>query len=280
MAGHVRLLNDDDLSAARRVLSARPVENVFVAARVRAGGLERFRLGCSVLGYWRGSELIAMLHSGANLVPVNADEPEIVEAFVEWLGPARTCSSIIGPSAVALGMWQGLGRRWGHNWSTVREVRARQPMMSISTDPVIAPDPRVRRVTMKDYNAYFNAAVSMYVEEVGQSPIQGDSSSYRLYVRRLIESGRAFGIVERGRVIYKSDLGSVTPGVGQIQGVWLSPELRGQRLAPAAMAGVVRLAQEVAPTVSLYVNDFNQPARATYRRMGFREVGEFATVLY
>ena len=280
MPGHVRLLDDDDLPAARRLLRARPVENVFVAARVRVGGLQRFRLGCSVFGYMRGNELVAMLHSGANLVPVNAEEPEIVDAFVEFLGAARTCSSIIGPSDVAMGMWQGLSARWGHNWSTVREVRARQPMMSISGEPTIAPDPRVRRITMSDYHAYFSAAVAMYTEEVGQSPIQGDESSYRNYVRRLIETGRAFGIVDRGRVIYKSDLGSVTPGVAQIQGVWLSPDLRGQGLAPAAMAGVVRLAREVAPTISLYVNDFNRPARATYRRMGFREVGEFATILF
>lgn len=251
-----------------------------MAARVRIGGLERVRLGCSVFGYVRGSELVSMLHSGANLVPVNADDPEVVEAFVEFLGPARTCSSIIGPSGVAMAMWQGLAQRWGHNWSSIREVRARQPMMSIGTDPVIAADQRVRRITMNDYHAYFTAAVAMYTEEVGQSPIQGDESSYRLYVRRLIESGRAFGIIEQGRVIYKSDLGSVTPGVAQIQGVWLSPELRGQHLAPAAMAGVVRLAREVAPTISLYVNDFNQPARATYRRMGFKEVGEFATILF
>jgi uncharacterized protein len=34
-----------------------------------------------------------------------------------------------------------------------------------------------------------------------------------------------------------------------------------------------------APLVTLYVNDYNTSARATYERLGFREVGEFATVL-
>jgi predicted GNAT family acetyltransferase len=32
--------------------------------------------------------------------------------------------------------------------------------------------------------------------------------------------------------------------------------------------------------VSLYVNDFNAPARASYRRVGFREVGQYASVLF
>jgi predicted GNAT family acetyltransferase len=44
---------------------------------------------------------------------------------------------------------------------------------------------------------------------------------------------------------------------------------------------VVALAQEtIAPVVSLYVNDYNHAARAAYERVGFRQVGTFASVLF
>jgi predicted GNAT family acetyltransferase len=46
------------------------------------------------------------------------------------------------------------------------------------------------------------------------------------------------------------------------------------------MAAVVDLAQQFAPVTSLYVNDYNARARATYERVGFRQVGTFATVLF
>ena len=120
----------------------------------------------------------------------------------------------------------------------------------------------------------------MYTEEVGVSPDQGKPAGYRFYVRQLITSGRAFGLIERGRVLFKADIGSVAGNVCQVQGVWLDPALRGQGLAPAAMAAVVDLARQTAPTVSLYVNDFNLAAVATYRRVGFVDVGEFATIHY
>ena len=240
--GSVRVLGRSDLAAAIRVLSANPVENVFVASRVRAAGLEQTNLGCPVWGYERDGALRALCHAGSNLVPVNADEGAI-EAWTEFAGPQRTCASIIGPSPVALELWRRLSDRWGSCWGDVRNVRPHQPVMSISTPPVGPIDHRVRRVTLDHWNAYTDAAVKMYTEEIGVSPVQGNPAGYRFYVRQLITSGRAFGIFDRDRVIFKADLGSVSGSVCQVQGVWLDPALRGRGLAAPAMAAVVRLAQ-------------------------------------
>lgn len=87
-------------------------------------------------------------------------------------------------------------------------------------------------------------------------------------------------LVEEGRILFKADLGSVGVGAGQVQGVWVDPAYRGQRIAAPAMARVVELARREIDWVSLYVNDYNAPAMATYRRVGFRDVGLFATILF
>ena len=277
--GQVRVLGRADVPSAIRVLSTRPVENVFVAARVRAAGLEPSSLGCPVWGYERAGALRSLCHAGSNLVPVNADA-EALEAWTEYAGNHRMCASIIGPSVVAMDLWRRLGERWGATWSDVRDVREHQPVMTIVDDPRVPPDLRVRRVTLEHWDAYTEAAVKMYTEEIGVSPVSGNAAGYRFYVRQLITSGRAFGMFDGDRVLFKADLGSVSGSVCQVQGVWLDPELRGRGMAPAAMAAVVALARAVVPTVSLYVNDYNTAARATYDRVGFRQVGEFATIHY
>jgi predicted GNAT family acetyltransferase len=278
--GSVRVLGREDVPDAVRVLSARPVENVFVAARVRAAGLDPATLGCQVWGYERDGALAALCHAGSNLVPVNADD-EALAAWTEYAGRQRMCASIIGPAETATRFWKMLGDRWGPTWSEVRDVRPHQPVMTIVGEPLVAPDPRVRRVTLEHWDAYTDAAIKMYTEEIGVSPVSGNSAGYRFYVRQLISSGRAFAMFDDdGRVLFKADLGSVSGSVCQVQGVWLDPALRGRGLAPAAMAAVVRLARTVVPTVSLYVNDYNHAARATYDRVGFTQVGEFATIHY
>ncbi len=278
LSGPVRVLGTPDLSAAVRVLGVRPLENVFVASRIRQGGLEAFTLGCDVWGYEDGGELRSILHHGANLVPVNADD-DALDAYAAALGPRRRCASIVGEASMALGLWRRLAAAWPAVWGNPREVRAHQPLLVITGPPQVAPDPRVHRVGAGDVDSYFEAAVAMYTEEVGVTPLDG-SNGYRWYVERLLEQGRAMGIVDQGQVVFKSDVGAATSTVCQVAGVWLRPDLRGRGLSAPAMAGVVALCLEQWQTVSLYVNDFNVRARALYRRVGFDEVGEMASILF
>ena len=89
----------------------------------------------------------------------------------------------------------------------------------------------------------------------------------------MISSGRAFGIFEGNRVLFKADLGSVSGSVCQVQesGWNLSCAARGWLLPATCGCRPVGRAHHHALTVSLYVNDYNLPARATYARVGFTQ---------
>lgn len=267
-----------DAPLVRELVAADPVGSVFIGSRLDAGVLNP--AGPGVLWGWPDRRPVALLHSGANLVPL-AGDLAAVPAFVEAVGRRRTCQSIVGPSWLALPLWDALSRRWGSSYREVRDVRQRQPVMSLSSPPVVAADPRVRPITSSEFGSYLEASVAMYTEEVGTDPLAGSGGTgYRSYCRWLVDTGRAFGIVENGRVIFKSDIGAASGGVAQIQGVWLDPSLRGRGLAAAAVAGVVEYVLADYATASLYVNDFNLRAIRSYQRVGFATVGEFATVLY
>ncbi len=274
----VRVLDDRHRAEALAILDADPVANVFVASRVHTAGLDPRRLGAQMWGYLRDGRLTSLCYSGANLIPVAAG-PEAVRAFAERArAQGRRCSSIVGPVDAVAELWEILSPYWG----PPRAVRARQPVMATSTVPDVPADPAVRRVTMEEFDIVYPACVAMFTEEVGVSPHTGDGGVlYRSRVAELIRDGRAFARIEDGRVLFKAEIGAVTPLACQVQGVWVPPDLRGEGRSVSGMSAVVREAlRSVAPTVSLYVNDYNTRARAAYRRVGFTEVGTFMSVLF
>jgi predicted GNAT family acetyltransferase len=275
----VRILGESDVPAVLAFLGRDPVTNVFIESRVRLGGGRAFRMGGELWGYAPDGELRGVCYSGANLVPA-CEDPQGLVAFAERARRgARRCSSIVGPAAQVDVLWEHLTPEWGSG----RDQRLDQPLLSMAVDPLIAVDPDVRLVRPDEVDVLLPACVAMFTEEVGVSPLVHDGGAmYRARVSELVHGHRSFARFDRdGQVVFKAEVGAVSPSVAQVQGVWVAPDRRGQGLAVPGMAAVVAMARRtLAPTVSLYVNGYNEPALRTYERVGFRRVGRFATVLF
>lgn len=263
-----------DATAVRRVLDSDPVAACMVAARVADHGIEPRTMGGEL--WTRRHPLESLCFAGANLIPLRGGIADLQAFADQALGTTRRCSSLVGRADLVMPMWDRLNRGWG----PARDVRDRQPLLALDTRPVCAPDPAVRRVRIDELDAYLVAAVDMFIGEVGVDPRAGDGGrSYRRRVAALIAAGRAYARFEQGRVVFKAEIGSQSPAVGQIQGVWVHPEWRGHGLGTAGTAAVAASVIDGGRIASLYVNGYNTVARAAYARVGFREVGTFATIL-
>ena len=274
----LRLLTDRDRAEALALCDRDPIANVFVKARLQASGLDPMRLGAQVWGFHEAGQLVSFCYVGANMVPVQAGHAALAAFAERARKQGRRCSSIAGPADAVGDLWRHLEPYWDRP----REIRDRQPLMAIASEPLVDPDPDVRLVRPGEVGILLPASVAMFTEEVGVSPIGVDGgAAYRARVTELVASGRSLAKIEAGQVVFKAEIGAVTAQACQVQGVWVPPELRGRGHASRGMAAVVRFARRsLAPVVSLYVNDFNTPARAAYRRVGFTEVGTFMSVLF
>lgn len=274
----VRQLGEAERGAVERLLDQDPYAAAQVIERVTEHGLSTWRADGRILGYGTARRIESLCWLGGQLTPVRAGPPAVA-AFADLLrAEQRFCSSIVGQADGVLGLWEQLSADWG----PARDVRPNQPLLAADTVPRLRADPAVRLVRPAELDLLFPAAVAMYTEEVGVSPLTEDGgSSYRRRLADLVRARRAYARIEDGRVVFKAELAVVTRRTAQIQGVWVDPAWRGRGLATSAMVTVLRDAlARVAPTVSLYVNDYNEPARRVYRRCGFRPVGTFATVLF
>ncbi|WP_310526654.1 GNAT family N-acetyltransferase [Nocardioides sp.] len=275
----VRLLGPDDRDDFLALTSLDPVVNVFAAYRARVTNLEPRWLGGEIWGRFEDDRLVAGCHMGANLVPVQCT-PDDVGLFADRaLDRMRSTATIVGPHDAVAALWETVGDRW----STPRETRWRQPHLQIAGDPHVSPDPEVRVTTAADLTALYPACVDMYTEEVGVSPeTAGGKDLYQARVRQLISRSWSFArFDESGRVIFKAEVACASPYAAQVQGVYVHPDRRGEGLSIVGMAAVVALVREqIAPTVSLYVNEWNTAARAAYARVGFTETTRLSTLMF
>jgi len=274
LAGDRRVSVVRDAPAVWRVFGDDPVGSCMVAARVADYGIDPAAMGGEL--WTRRGAHESLCFAGANLIPLRGAREDLNAFADEAMSVRRRCSSLVGRTELVMPMWERLEAAWG----PARDVRDTQPLMALSRHPNCDIDPGVRQVRPDELDAYLVAAVDMFIGEVGVDPRLGDGGrGYRRRVASLIAAGRAWARFERGEVIFKAEVGSQSPGVGQIQGVWVHPERRGQGLGTGGTATVAAVIVGSGRTASLYVNGFNAVARAAYARVGFAEIGTFATIL-
>lgn len=283
-----------DLEPAFELCQADPVANVVPLAHIETA----MKSGIIPSGLWavrssgpHGRRVQGVVWSGANLTAVlatDADDEDDARAELAAAIVTRLTrpAAIVGQSQLTLDLW-GRIEPW---WGPARQVRERQVSMAASMSPPEGESPRVdveglRRATLADYDALLPAAVHMFIGEVGYDPMLHGREAYEDRLQHLVRQGRSYvqyGTVDGSRtVVFKADVGVVGGQVAQVQGVWTHPGVRGNGVGRAGMASLIRQVRaDHAPTVSLYVNDFNQAALRTYRAVGFRHVGEFATVMF
>ena len=275
----LRRLYGTDKSRAIAFLDQDPVDAVLARASI-----DRIGIGPSsaLAQFEPGTRTIrALAWDSGNLIPLGFDAEGLESLADTVLAHGKLCGSLVGPADQVLGLWDLLEYSWGPS----REVRPRQYSMVIDHPPLLEPDPTVRPARPAEQALVLPASVAMFTEEVGYDPtVYGNSYAGR--ASRLIRDGMTYiktGPALEGagtRVIFKADVGAFAGGVAQIQGVWVAPDMRNRGIGGAAMAAVVdHVRASFSPLVSLYVNDFNTGAVKVYQRVGFRIVGEWATVM-
>jgi predicted GNAT family acetyltransferase len=226
-------------------------------------------------GRWEDGDLRSVCWAGGNIEPVGVTAQE-AHVYAELAQMRRARYSLVGNADAVLGMWGVLEKSW-----SARELRRDQPLMEIARPALVEADPETRQGRPDELERVFPAAVAMFTEEVGVSPLAW-AESYKQRVLGLLERGNTYVRLtgDGSRVLFKADLGARAGRRAQIQGVWTDPEHRGRGLCTHGLAALVdhSLTQGIS-SLSLYVNDYNVAARTAYEKIGFTTVGHWATVM-
>lgn len=277
MPGELKVLTTRHLPELLALVDRDPVKHCFVASRL-VDPMDPWSLGGLMWGWFESGRLRCAMYVGANLIPIETTPAARAGFAAHARRLGRRCSSIVGPADEVHDLWRLLAPAWG----VPREIRARQHLMAISGPPTYPPHPQLRLLHAEELDLLMPAAIAMFTEEVGVSPVaHGGGLAYRGRLAQIVRDRRALAIVSDQRIVFKAEIGSATNRACQVQGVWVDPQMRGRGLGVAGMAAVVAHARtHISPIVSLYVNDYNHTAVATYEQVGFEIVGTFTTILF
>jgi len=177
--------------------------------------------------------------------------------------------AIISPAPLVDSLWKRLQAQLDP--PTV--VRMSQPVYAIAGRLDYPDLKEVRYSTPRDLDVLVPACAAMHNEEVGIDPLERDAPGYRERIRELVEKKRSLVRMVDKTVAAKCEFSAVTPEAVQLMGVWTDPRYRRRGLSRALLREVCGHLARKGRSITLFVNDFNQPAIALYESLGFKRIG-------
>jgi RimJ/RimL family protein N-acetyltransferase len=256
------------------LLRRHPVRNVLLEHLVRSGAIGRVPgfYGCQgregidavlLVGVQGGAFLEARTEQALRALGSYSGEldvrPRHVTAPEEWMQPFWEA---YGPSAAPL--------RWSR----------REPLYVLSRRDLRAQAPLpVQRASERDLDEIVANSARQHFEDLKEDRQAFDPQGFRQRHLQDLRAGHWWVARERGRVVFQVHVGPENEEAVQLGGVFTPPELRRRGHATRALASISRELLLDKPSVCLFCDEANSPARRVYERIGFEVVGHYRSVL-
>jgi ribosomal protein S18 acetylase RimI-like enzyme len=274
-------LGPRDVPEVLSFLEDDPVLNVYLIALVLRDALARPH--DTWWGARRDGRLTAILYLGAHsgaVLPAGDDleaHRALGRAAREEKPPAPSRIQLIGPREVVA----ALREHYPGPRATARLERA-QVYLVLERAPggpgALAPELRTAR--REDYAFLYHAGADLRTEELLEDPRAVDPVAFARRVEEECRDGWTWILRDSRGLSFRAGVSALTSEAAQVSGVYVPPALRGQGIATRALGELCARLLQRSRVVCLFVNDFNAPALALYRRLGFRQLSAWTSVFF
>ena len=269
----VRLTNEHKTEVLE-FLAQRPLHTVALVGFIRDNGLvsplnRGTFYGCrNRQGQIEGIALIGH----ATLMETATDRA--LEAFAELAQKCTTAHMIMGEK-------QRIDDFWNYYSECGQEIRlaCRELLFELRWPIEVHKEASgLRPATLEDLELVMPVQAQLALAESGVNPLEKDPQGFRQRCARRIEQGRTWIWVDGGKLLFKAEVVSETPEVIYLEGVWVNPSLRGQRLGLRCMSQLAQNLLSHTQSLCLLVNETNTAAQLFYKRAGYKLRGIYDTI--
>lgn len=262
-AAFVRELDELDYRQALALLAEHPLEGVHLESLIADHGLTSPALRGRFFGYFEQEQLTGIALLGHQIMFCAPDAALPLLAHTAATSGLRT-TVIFGPRAQVELFWQHYAAL-GHELKLQRDfywyvcAAPTQPLRQF----------HLVQATSEHLEVVLEAQATAFIEVTGTDPRQTDLAGFRRRTLERIERGRTWIKLENGRLVFKTELQSVTPDVIYLEGIWTHPDYRQRGIAREGVVELTHRRLRQQQVLCLAVEPDETVAMKIYQYAGF-----------
>ncbi len=268
-----QLLSNEHEQEVLAFLGQRPTHTVMMAGFIRDNGLEsRLNRGSFYACRSKKGKLEGVALLG-EITTFEARTETTVATFARCARTAPKVSVIIGEQAKVRSFW-----RYYAEDGEAPPVDCVELLFELREAPICDDVQELRIASADDLNLVMAIHADMAYAESGINPLEVDPLGFRERCARRIEQRRVWVVTHGDELVFKADIISETPEVTYLEGIHVSPGLRGQGQGFRCLSQIARTLLKRTKCVSLLVNQKNREAQNLYRKCNFQLRGRYETI--
>ncbi len=267
MASNVEPLAPKHLESLKALLAREPSHNLYLLGLLEEFGIvpASGRAPFTFYGRFLSGELTAAVFVGGTggMVVPSSNLPNAIADIAKQLSGKVKLGAALGEKGCVDVLLTHLG--------TARpKVSRAQRLFAVSADD-LGPftNPLLRLAVESDCEQLIPMAAQAVKEIMQRDPLDEDPEGFPLRVRQRVKSRRTYVLEEKGRLVFKIDVGSRSQFGAELEGLFTVPDERRRGHATLSLGQISRHLLSSLPRLTLRVDDLDPALAGVARKVGY-----------
>jgi uncharacterized protein len=265
MPAVVEALGPQHVAALRSMLARDTTHNMYLLGVMEEFGVvSGKRAPFTFYGRFFDDELTAALFVGGTggLVLPSASSPLHIGDIAKKLHGQVQLRSTLGEQSVVDALLR--------HFAVTPTYSKMQRLFSVSPND-LGPftNPLLRLATTADLPQLVPMAADCVTEMVKRNPLEEDEAGFELRVRQRVQAQRTYVLEEKGKLVFKLDVGSRSRFGAELEGLYTAPEARQRGHATLCLGQISRFLMSSLPRLTVRVDDETPHFANIARKVGY-----------